>query len=342
MTLKKHAFYTFIFVLLLSSCHKDEPLYPAPQVAKGIQTQTFEMGESYSQQLYFDFESQQVGSNPFGLWDIGVACNGEPHAIICAGKNVQYSVAKLEGVDFLTLDQIEPKAMQWKYDHPEGDVDSLALAGSFEKTTDGYQGKNGELYVFDLGADSTLNRRYVKLQFLSVKGGVYQFAWGYVYDTTEYFLTKIQTKPEYNYAYYSFGKKMLVQNEIFENRQWDIVFTTYKEPVPDANGVIYDYIIRGALINPIKISVAQIDGTHNFNDFSYADALQVPLLKKLNEIGYDWKVFDINSGKYTIVPNRFYVLKTKEGNFFKMRFVDFYDDQGRKGFPKMAWELLKP
>jgi len=25
----------------------------------------------------------------------------------------------------------------------------------------------------------------------------------------------------------------------------------------------------------------------------------------------------------------------------KMKFVDFYDDQGRKGYPKMAWEILQ-
>ncbi len=329
-------------ILFLGSCHKDEPLYPAPNIAKGLQTQTFEMGESYSQQLYFDFESQQTGSNAFGLWDIGVSCSGDPHVIICGGKNVQFAAAKIENTDFLSLKNIDPKNLNWKYDHPEGHPDSLALSGCFKASPDGYVGNENEVYVFDLGADSSLSTRYIKMQFLTVTGGVYQFAWGYLNDTAGYYLTKIQTKPEYNYAYYSFGKRALVQNEIFHNKNWDLVFTTYKEPVPDVDGTIFHYIIRGALINPLKISVAQIDGTSDFNSFSYADALQVPLHKKLNEIGYDWKTFDMNSGKYTIVPTRFYVLKTKSGNYFKMRFVDFYDDQGRKGFPKMAWELLKP
>ena len=86
----------------------------------------------------------------------------------------------------------------------------------------------------------------------------------------------------------------------------------------------------------------QLEGKANWNSFQYADALQLPFNKNWNEIGYDWKEYDQNAGRYTIVPNRFYILKTKNGNYFKMRFVDFYDDQGRKGYPKMAWELLKP
>lgn len=328
--------------LLFAGCHKDEPLYENPTVAEGLQTQVFEMGESYSQQLYFDFETQQVGSTAFGKWDIAVACNGTPHVIICGGKNVQFSAAKIEGVEFLDLHEIDRNTLKWRFDHPSGNIDSTAMCDAFESTPDGYYGKPNDVFIMDLGADSSLDRRYVKIQFLNAIGGMYQFLWGYVYDSSQYYITKIQTKPEYNYAYYSFAKKKLVQNEIFESKNWDVVFTTYKEGIPDANGLIYDYVIRGALINPNKISVVQIDNSIPFNAFTYSDALQQPYNKNWNEIGYDWKEYDQTAGRYTIVPDRYYVLKTKNGNYFKMRFVDFYDDQGRKGFPKMAWELLKP
>ena len=62
--------------------------------------------------------------------------------------------------------------------------------------------------------------------------------------------------------------------------------------------------------------------------------------KKQNEIGYDWKQYDQSSDQYTMVPKRVYLLKTN-GLIFKMKFVDFYNDQGKKGYPKLAWELLK-
>lgn len=330
------------FIVLFSACHKEEELYENPTVAEGIQTQVFEMGESYSQQLYFDFETQQVGSNAFGSWDIGVACNGTPHVIICGGKNVQFSAAKLENIDFLDVKSIKRNSLDWRFDNPNGHIDSTAMCSAFESTPEGYVGKTGDVFILDLGADSILSRRYVKMHFLNAIGGTYQFLWGYVYDSSEYYITKIQTKPEYNYAYFSFGQRKLVQNEVFESKNWDVVFTTYKEGIPDANGLIYDYVIRGTLINPYKISVVQLEGNSNWNSFKYADALQLPFNKNWNEIGYDWKEYDQTVGRYTIVPNRYYILKTINGNYFKMRFVDFYDDQGRKGFPKMAWELLKP
>ena len=330
------------FVIFFTACHKEEDLYDNPSVAEGVQTQVFEMGESYSQQLYFDFESQQVGSNAFGSWDIGVACNGTPHVIICGGKNVQFSAARLRNIDFLDVKSINRNSLDWRFDNPNGHIDSTAMCGAFESTPEGYVGKIGDVYVLDLGADSILSRRYVKMHFLNAIGGMYQFLWGYVYDSSEYYITKIQTKPEYNYAYFSFAQKKLVQNEVFESKNWDVVFTTYKEAIPDANGLIFDYVIRGALINPNKISVVQLDGNVNWNNFRYADALQLPFNKNWNEIGYDWKEYDQTAGRYTIVPNRYYILKTINGNYFKMRFVDFYDDQGRKGYPKMAWELLKP
>lgn len=328
--------------LFFSSCHKDEPLYENPTVAEGLQTQVFEMGESYSQQLFFDFESQQVGSNAFGTWDLAVACNGTPHVIICGGKNVQFSAARMQNVEFLDVHSINRNSLDWRFDNPNGNIDSTAMCSAFESTPDGYYGIPNDVYIMDLGADSALDRRYVKIQFLNAIGGIYQFLWGYVYDSSQYYITKIQTKPEYNYAYFSFAQRKLVQNEVFQSRNWDVVFTTYKEGIPDQNGLIYDYVIRGALINPNKISVVQIDNTADFNTLNYIDALQLPFNKNWNEIGYDWKEYDQTAGRYTIVPNRFYVLKTTNGNYFKMRFVDFYDDQGRKGYPKMAWELLKP
>lgn len=140
---------TFVILLsltgLFTNCHKEESLYPNPTVAEGLQTQVFEMGESYSQQLFFDFESQQIGSNAFGNWDLGVACNGRPHVIICGGKNVQFSAAKIENQDFLEIHSIDPKSLDWRFDHPSGNIDSMAMCEAFESTPGGYIGKPNEV-----------------------------------------------------------------------------------------------------------------------------------------------------------------------------------------------------
>jgi hypothetical protein len=90
----------------------------------------------------------------------------------------------------------------------------------------------------------------------------------------------------------------------------------------------------------LRIEVAQVNGM-DFQQIDLAYAEQVKFTSVLDEIGYDWKAYDQNASRYAIVPKQNYLLRTKDGHIFKMRFLDFYNDQGVKGFPKMAWELLK-
>ena len=97
-----------VFLLFqLWGCEKEEALYPQPKVAAGLQTATFEMGETYSNQLWFDFESQKTHTNQFGNWDIGFSCFGEPHITICGGKNTFISVAKVIDTEFNHINDLE-------------------------------------------------------------------------------------------------------------------------------------------------------------------------------------------------------------------------------------------
>jgi hypothetical protein len=173
-----------------------------------------------------------------------------------------------------------------------------------------------------------------------VKGGAYQFKWGYVNVPALSYLTQMVTDQTKNYVYYSFSKKDVVENEPVVSEDWDLVFTTYKESVNDPNGVPYSYIIRGALANLKTISVAQIDKGIAYEACDKTFAVQQKFSNNADEIGYDWKEYSQSLGKYAIVPNRYYIIKTATNDYFKLKFVDFYDDQGRKGYPKMAWQIL--
>jgi hypothetical protein len=333
-----------LFAVFFTSCEKDEPLYPQPKVAAGLQTQTFEMGETYSNQLYFDFETQTKTTNLFGQWDLGFACNGTPHVIVCAGKSTSYALAKVTDTHFDDLHSLQMSKLNWGFDNPNGHIDSLVTSNCFQPNANGYEGNPNETYVLDLGSDSIVANRFIKIKFLSVRGGMYEFQWTYVFNPSKINITKIYTNPEYNYTYFNFGTLKTVENELIKNNKWDIVFTTYKESIHDVNGQPYPYIIRGALINQHKISVCEINSNTSgisFDKMTKELAQSFSMGKTLNEIGYDWKVYDQNSSKYTIVQNKYFLLKTESGNWFKMRFIDFYDDQGRKGYPKMAWEVLK-
>ena len=328
-----------VAILGMSSCEKDEVLYPRPNVPVGIQTQTFAMGENYENQLWFDFETQKTYTNQYGNWDIGVSCQDEPSIIICGGKNSYFSVCEIQGVSFNDVSPLHLNNAVWRFDHPNGNIDSSAFGNCFVKSIDGYNGKNS-IFILDRGTDTLKNYRYIKIQLLGVKGGAYQFKWGYLSIPNLAYLTQIETKPDFNYVYYSFGKKDTVANEPVKSSNWDLVFTTYKETIDDANGVPYPYIIRGALTNHKNIEVCQIDNGISYNSCDKSFAEKQAFNVNANEIGYDWKEYNQQSSKYTILPTRFYIIKTSTNQYFKMKFVDFYDDQGRKGYPKMAWQLL--
>jgi hypothetical protein len=248
-------------------------------------------------------------------------------------------VARFAGSSFgkITTDSI--KKVKWHFDNPNGDPDSSAFPSAFVKNGAQWE-VNDYTYVIDLGDKIKDSTRYVQLKIKDCKPGQ---SYDFEYKNLEPngFLRKqnIALNMDKNFVYYQFLAHRIVDNEPFNNEQWDILFTTYKESVPDANGVPYPYVIRGVLINPKKVSVAQLNNMP-FDAVNLTTAQSVSFSKKQDEIGYDWKQYDQTAERYTMVPNRVYLIKTTDA-IIKMKFVDFYNDQGIKGHPKMAWEILK-
>ena len=337
---KNIAWLGLIATAFFTACEKPEKLYPQPKTSLGVQSQIFAMGENYANQLWFDFATQKTETNAFGIWHMGFSCDpSQPCVSINGGISASFGVARFAGSSFgkITADSI--KKVQWHFDNPNGDPDSSAFPLAFVKNGTQWE-VNDYTYVIDLGDKIKDSTRYVQLKFNGCKPGQ---SYDFEYKNLEPngFLRKqtITVNRDKNFVYYQFLAHRIVDNEPFNNDQWDILFTTYKESVPDANGVPYPYVIRGVLINSKKVSVAQLDKV-DFNAIDKAFASAVVYGKKQDEIGYDWKQYDQTAERYTMVPNRVYLIKTTDA-IIKMKFVDFYNDQGVKGYPKMAWEILQ-
>ncbi len=329
-------------VAVFQACEKPEPLYTAPVASKGLQIQSFAMGENYENQLFFKFSTQQLNSSAHGNWHLGFSSFGQkPHIIVNGGINAYFSVAHFSTNDFKSIATKNDLAgAQWKYDDPSGSLDSLAFGTCYsEQLPSGEYSVKSGIFVVDLGANSADSIRYVKVKLNTIVGGAYNFQWGYLHDASPRKSVQVKINTDFNYAYYNFHTESIVQNEPVISKNWDIVFTTYKDAVPDDKGVIYPYVIRGVMINPRYVEVAEINHI-SFNEINRVDAEKTQFTKVIDEIGYDWKSYDQAAERYTIVPKKNYLIKTADGNIFKMRFLDFYNDQGIKGFPKLAWELI--
>ena len=57
-------------------------------------------------------------------------------------------------------------------------------------------------------------------------------------------------------------------------------------------------------------------------------------------IGYDWNFFDFGTSSFIINSDLIYVIKNQNGYYFKLHFVDFYNDSGLKGYPKFEFQQL--
>lgn len=326
----------------LSSCEKDEKLYDAPVVPVGIQTATFAMGENYENQLWFEFSTQQTSSNPFGLWDIAFSTDETNRILVNAGRHSSYGVAMFEGMDFRDIVTIDPAKQNWMFDNPNWHTDSLAFSGAMMQDGPGkYSGKK-RIYVINRGADSLGVKKFIKLKVCGREGGVYHFQWSLLEDTTPANDIYLRVDTDHNFAYYNFSMEKEVYNEPRDNNSWDIMFTTYKEPVyEESTGKYLPYVLRGIISNPNKVKVCELNNKIAFEkiDLSYAKGLNYS--NDANIIGYDWKIWSLTANKYTVDQNKVFIIVDTKGNYFKMKVVDFYDDQGRKGYPKLAWELLK-
>ncbi|MFN4913943.1 MAG: HmuY family protein [Sphingomonadales bacterium] len=337
---KLYILFVILTCLSITACEKDEPLYTAPEVPLGTQSATFAMGENYENQLWFEFSTQKTASNSFGLWDIGFSLSEKNNIIINCGKHSAYAVTYMENTNFRDIQYIEESKHNWTFDNPNGHADSLSFSGWCESYQSGKAKPKDRLYIINRGADSLGTKKYIKLKMLGREGGSYHFQWGALTDTTPHDVY-ITAKNEYNYAYYCFSTEKEVYNEPFQRDNWDIVITTYKQTVTEETiGTTMPYILRGVLSNPNKVKVLELNNVIDFNAINLQYAKSLVFSNFLNEIGYDWKTWSLSANKYTVNQKKIFIILDAKGNYFKMRFVDFYNDKGEKGYPKIAWELL--
>jgi hypothetical protein len=83
-----------------------------------------------------------------------------------------------------------------------------------------------------------------------------------------------------------------------------------------------------------------MDSTTEFPAITRESALTLQYNVAMDAIGYDWKYYNFTSGVYTIRPKLNYVVQSKSGYFFKLRFVGFYNQDGLKGYPVIEYQRL--
>ena len=92
------------------------------------------------------------------------------------------------------------------------------------------------------------------------------------------------------------------------------------------------YIVTGVLSDRGHVRVARLSTT-DFSAVTLSDTLDHPFSVRRDAIGYDWKTYSFVSSSYTVDASIVYIVEDAEGYFHKLRFLDFYSDQGVVGCP---------
>lgn len=324
--------YALLVGITMVSCQKEEPPLRLPE--KGDSSfATVEMGEDYVDQLFYDFESGSVVHiSEINSWDLAFEASSQGNSIFMnGGADVSiYNTHEANLKDVITgPGQFSD---EWEFDAPCGLPDSTAI-GNWASSV----GTSGsEVYIIKLNSTNNPNNMK-KIKLLSVTSSEYVMEYADLEDPYGKTIS-IPKDENYNYSYFSFRDGgQTVQPDPPKNT-WDIVFTRYRYIYRELDD--FPYVVTGALLNPYNTS-AFVDTLNGYDAVDVNALTGREFSNHRDAIGFSWKYYDIDNARYTVDQKKTYVIKTKDEQYWKLHFLDFYNKQGVKGTPSFEYQRLK-
>ena len=299
-------------LVVFTSCLKEKPI---ERITNGeLQTVQVNMGDTYQLQIFYDLENLEIiDTKDKDAWDLAFSGSDTSNHVIL-------NSAKIMGAAFIPntslTDSLSTSGVTWVYEHHEGD-------GALSPFHD-WENKTG-VYLINGGFNHLGQNQPNHALQLALVNGALEVKYRRL-NQQEIRTVTIPKMSNYNFYALNFANQNLHECEPPKNT-WDIVFTVYTH-IFDNN---HAYAVNGVLLNRNKVEAAKISG--NLEDLTFDEALSMTLSTQLDVIGYDWKFFNMQAGIFTIVPNYFYLVQSRSSARKKMRFVNFYNEQGMRGFP---------
>jgi hypothetical protein len=327
--------YLSIILLLLfslQSCFKEEEMI-TPHEQGDLEEGQAPLGSYYENQVYFDLnDNEEVSSTSIYAFDLSFESSG-------GGWIIRLNSAKFmlagNSHDTVFIADLIPDSLNMKFDTSDGNPDSTALHSWFETTEDS-SWAHREVYLVDQGSDKEgfpLGQKKVQFDML---GNDFLVRYANM-DNSGDTLVLIERDPAVDQVYYSFDKGIVDIAPL--PGQWSLLFSKYTTMLVTDEGEDYPYLVVGVLLNPNEVAAA-LDTIHDFMTITADDITDLVFTTQADMISYDWKYYDFDAGVYTIVPDMNYVIRDRDGFFYKLRFVDFYSDEGVKGYPTFEFARL--
>lgn len=315
----------YVFIVLLG-CEQNE--IPIKQHSSGnITSKQINMGSSYSQQIFYNLNDNTViTENEKTDWDLAFESSSEGWNIIINSSTFS-QLAELSDINF--NDHISVNNLNWRYDNPLGIRDETAFGD--------YRNKNS-VYILDRGYKLNGNNRgYKKIIIDSINNTSYYIKYANL-DNTSMQNLEIKKDNTYNFQYISLDNDETINIEP-KKENWDLLFTQYTHLFLD-NEETPAYLVTGVLTNYLNNIMVATDTINTFKDIELNMIDQYNFTNEQNEIGYNWKLYNFTSQSYIVKADITYIISDIDGRYFKLHFIDFYNDNGEKGNPKFEIQKL--
>ncbi len=335
----------FSLIAMLSSCFREDDIFTLEEPGE-IKVASVGQGNDYSNQIFFDLHDGQILKNNYADWDLSFESGPNGYHIWINGGKGMYAGSKSETNFNLVQDTT---GVKWRWDSPTGNPDSTAIGNwttyiptSAQKPIpankmDEAERSTGLVYIIDRGSSHNGSQRYWKVKFVWVNNDAYKVKFGLLNNTFVDSLI-IKKNSQYNFAYFTFdsGGQQITMEPV--KTTWDLVFTRYRYVFYNTTPFT-PYMVSGVLLNPTGI-YAGVDSTMTFEEIDYQKAKTVKLINERDVIGYNWKLYSFTTSSYIMAPNRNYIIRDEKGYYWKLRFIDFYNQSGEKGYPKFEYQRL--
>ena len=324
-----------LLLLIFSSCEKKDKavVLPPPGPSK---VSEIELGSSYENQVYYDIDSNKTFSSKNRSWELAFESNDHGWHIKLNGG----LLVKAINTNCRNWDTTYTKNYLFLSDANNGDLDSTAI-GEW-----GFRGPpfpmvlkgKGYIYIIDRGDTRAAKERYKKFQIHFVDDRRYKIKYANL-DGSDLDSAIIMKNDSKNFVYFNFENGGTYLSEIEPTRnKWDILFTSYAQIYHEYNPPL-SYIVRGVLLNPNVVCCAK-DSTTGYENLNLSFVKTLKYYKQDDVIGYDWKTYSQTSSKYVTRSHVTYIIKSKKGYYYKLRFIDYYNNKGEKGYPKFEFQRL--
>jgi hypothetical protein len=302
-----------------SSCLKEIPV-PPKQPGEAI-TVKLGLGTTYQNQVFYDLENESiVAIKDKDAWDIAFFGNDTSDLLLLNSAKIMGAVHFPQAS---LTDQLNVPNTAWKYEPPEGDYSQSPLHD--------WENKTG-IFVINAGMNHLGQPQGIYRIKPERTGTGVRIEW---MKNGENILREIHIpkQPNFNHYGFSFATNELVETQP-EKHLWDLKFSVYTHLFEGHE----PYSVVGVLLNPNR-SYAQRT-TLDFNDVTLELAQTTPLEYALNIIGYDWKTYSFEQSLFITHSELTYLIQSRNNLLFKLRFIDFYNEVGVKGYPTFEFTEL--